>query len=121
MKSLLAAVLLSAGLLSFSGELTGDWKITGEVQGTPVDDACTLVQTDAKLSGSCILGGKQYETTGSVDGKKVIFKHGGEYNGDPLTLTYSGALADDGRITGSIMVDPMNVDGSFSAKKAVAK
>ena len=121
MKSILTAVLLSAGLFSMSGELTGDWTITGEVQGTPINDACTLVHTDAKLAGTCMLGGKQYETTGSVDGKKVIFKHGGEYNGDPLTLTYSGAVADDGSIAGSIMVDPMNVDGSFSAKKAVAK
>ena len=121
MKSILTAVLLSAGLFSMSGELTGDWTITGEVQGTPIDDACTLVHTDAKLTGTCMLGGKQYETTGSVDGKKVTFKHGGEYNGDPLTLTYTGAVAEDGSIAGSIMVDPMNVDGSFSAKKAVAK
>lgn len=121
MKSILTAVLLSAGLFSMSGELSGDWTITGEVQGTPIDDACTLVHTDAKLTGTCMLGGKQYETTGSVDGKKVIFKHGGEYNGDPLTLTYSGAVADDGSIAGSIMVDPMNVDGSFSAKKSAKK
>lgn len=121
MKSLLTVALLSAGLLSMSGELTGEWKITGEVQGTPIDDACTLVHTDAKLTGTCMLGGKQYETTGSVDGNKVTIKHGGEYNGDPLTLTYSGALADDGSIAGSIMVYPMNVDGSFSAKKSAKK
>jgi hypothetical protein len=121
MKSLLTAVLLSAGLVSMSGELTGDWKITGQVQGTPINDACTLVHTDTKVTGACMLGGKQYETTGTVDGKKVTLKHGGEYNGDPLTLTYSGVLADDGSIAGSIMVDPLNVDGSFSAKKAVAK
>ena len=121
MNSFLTAVLLSAGLLSMQGELTGNWKITGDVQGNPINDACALVQTDAKLSGSCMMGGKQYDATGTVDGKKVTFKHGGDYNGDPLTLTYSGALTDDGSIAGSIVIDPMNVDGSFSAKKAVAK
>jgi hypothetical protein len=120
MKSLFAVGLLSVGLLSMNGELTGSWKITGEVQGVPIDDACALVHADAKLTGSCMMGGKQYETIGSVDGKKVTLKHGGEYNGDPLTLTFTGVLADDGSIAGSIMVDPLNVDGSFSAKKAVA-
>jgi len=120
MKGILAAFLLSAGLLFMSGELTGDWKITGDVMGTPIDDTCKLVHTDAKLTGTCMMGGKQYDTTGGIEGKKVTFKHGGEYNGEALTLTYSGALADDGSITGSIAVDPMGVDGIFSAKKAVA-
>ncbi len=120
MKGMFAAVLLSGGLLLMQGELTGDWKFTGDVMGTPLDDACKLVHTDAKLAGTCMLSGKQYDTSGSVDGKKVSIKHGGEYNGEALTITYTGNLADDGSITGSIAIDPMGVDGSFSAKKAVA-
>jgi len=120
MKSLIFAMLLSAELLAMDSDVTGDWTIAGEVQGVGVDEVCTFVQTDAKLAGSCELTGKKYDTTGSVDGKKVVFKHGGEYNGDPLTLTYTGVMADDGSLSGSIYVDPMAVDGSFSAKKKVA-
>ena len=119
MKSLILAFLLSATLLSMDPDVSGDWAITGDVQGVGIDDACTLVQTDAKLAGSCTLVGKKYETTGSIDGKKIILKHAGEYNGDPLTLTYTGTLADDGGFSGSIYVDPLAVDGSFSAKKKV--
>jgi len=121
MKSLLLAVLLSAGILAPQADLTGDWTITGDVQGYPINEACTLVHKDAALSGSCATQGKKFATTGTVDGKKVIFKHGGEYQGDPLVLTYTGILADDGSFSGSIYVDPMAVDGSFAAKKSVAK
>jgi len=117
MKTLLTAILLSAGLLSTHGDVSGDWTIVGDVQGVPINDVCTLVQTDGKLAGSCTLQDKKYETTGSVDDRKVVIKHGGEYNGDPLTLTYTGVMADDGSFSGSIYVDPMAVDGSFSAKK----
>jgi len=120
MKSFLLAVLLSAGLLAPSNDVSGDWTITGDVQGVGVTDLCTLIQTDAKLSGSCSMSGKKYDTTGSVDGKKITFKHGGEYQGDPLTLTYIGIIADDGSFSGAIGVDPMGVDGTFAAKKAVA-
>ena len=119
MKSLLLAILVSATLLSLDPDVSGDWTITGDVQGVGIDEACTLVQTDAKLAGTCTLTGKKYDTTGSVDGKKVILKHGGEYNGDALTLTYTGVIGDDGGFSGAIYVDPLAVDGSFSAKKKV--
>jgi hypothetical protein len=121
MKTLLLAALLSAGLLAPQTDVTGDWSIIGDVQGVPVNESCTLVQTDGKLAGSCGLMGKKYDTTGTVEDKKVIFKHGGEYQGDALTLTYTGVIGDDGSFSGSIYVDPLAVDGSFAAKKAVAK
>ena len=121
MKRLLLAVLLSAGLLAPQPDLSGDWKITGDVQGYPIDEACTLVHKDGALAGSCLTQGKKFDTTGTVDGKKVVFKHGGEYQGDPLTLTFTGVVADDGTFSGSIYVDPLAVDGTFAAKKAEAK
>ena len=120
MKSLILAAILSAGILAPQANLTGAWTITGDVQGYPLQEDCTLVHTDAKLSGSCVSHGKTYDTTGTVDGTRVVFKHGGEYQGDPLTLTFTGILADAGTFNGSIFVDPMAVDGTFSAKKAVA-
>lgn len=120
MKSLVLAALLSAGLLSMSSDVSGDWVLTGDVQGVAVSDVCTLIQTDAKLAGSCSTAGKKYDATGSVDDKKITIKHAGEYQGDPLTLTYSGVIGDDGGFKGVIMVDPMGVDGTFTAKKAVA-
>jgi hypothetical protein len=121
MKSLLLAVLLSAGLLAPHADLSGDWRITGDVQGYPIDEACTLAHKDATLSGTCAAQGKNFPTTGTVDGNKVVFKHGGEYQGDPLTLTFTGVVADDGTFSGTIYVDPMAVDGTFAAKKQVAK
>ena len=120
MKSLLLAAVLSAGLLSTSADVSGDWVLTGDVQGVGVSDVCTLVQTDAKLAGSCSMAGKKYDTTGTIDDKKVTIKHAGDYQGQALTLTYTGVIADDGGFSGAIYVDPMGVDGTFTAKKAVA-
>jgi hypothetical protein len=120
MKGLLFAGLLSAGLLSASGDVSGDWTIVGDVQGVGVSDACTLTQTDAKLAGTCTMAGKKYDTTGTVDEKKIVLKHAGEYNAEPLTLTYTGVIGEDGNFSGVILVDPMGVDGTFTAKKAVA-
>ena len=117
---ILFAVVVSAGLLWLQDDITGDWTIAGDVQGVAVDEVCSLVQTDSKLTGSCGLIGKKYDTAGSVDCKRVTFKHGGEYNGDPLTLPYMGVLGDDGGLSGSIDVQPMDVGGTFNAKKAAA-
>jgi hypothetical protein len=121
MKILLPFLLLFATTLTSDDIATGEWTITGEVEGVSVNEVCALAQTDAKVTGSCAGMGKKWDTTGAVEGKKVTFSHAGEYNGDPLTLTYTGILGDDGTLKGSIDVDPMNVSGVFSAKKSVAK
>jgi hypothetical protein len=121
MTRLLPAILLSAALLSAQDVASGDWTVAGEVEGVAVNEICSLVQTDAALAGSCEGMGKKWDTTGTVAGKKITFKHGGEYNGDALTLTYTGIVQDDGSLKGSIDVSPMDVGGYFTAKKAAAK
>ncbi len=121
MKSLLLAVLVSAGLLSTTTDVSGDWTIAGDVQGVAINENCTFTQTDTKLAGTCTNTGKQFDTTGTVEDKKVTFKHAGQYQGDPLTLTFTGVVRDDGSLSGAIYVDPLAVDGNFAAKKATAK
>ena len=120
MKSLLLAAAVSAGLLSATANVTGDWAISGDVQGYPISETCTFTQTDAKLAGTCTNAGKSYATTGTIEDNKVVYKHGGEYQGDALTLTYTGTIGDDGNYSGAIYVDPLAVNGSFAAKKAAA-
>jgi hypothetical protein len=105
-----------------SADVTGTWVITGDVQGVAVSETCTLTQgADTKLAGSCDVDGMgKYDATGSVTDKTVIITHGGTYEGQPLTLTYTGKINSDGGFTGTIDVDPMAVSGSFSAKKKAA-
>jgi len=100
---------------------TGNWTITGDIQGYPLNEACVLTVQENRITGSCKGESKSHEVTGTVDGEKATFSHGGEYNGDPLTLTYSGTMSPDGSLSGTVNVDPMSVSGTFTARKAEAK
>jgi hypothetical protein len=122
MTRIVSMLLLSAATLSMAPALPGTWTITGDVQGYPINDVCVFTQADDKLSGSCTMEGKTLDATAiSTDGGKLVWAHGGEYEGQPLTLTYTGAFTEKGDITGTIYVTPLAVDGTFSAKKGDAK
>jgi hypothetical protein len=130
MKRFLPLLILSASTLSATSAhaapvpVPGAWTITGDVQGYPISEACTFTQDaqdKTKITGSCINNGKTYDTTVKLDGEKVIFIHAGEYEGQALTLTYTATYNDKGELVGTIFVDPLGYDGTFSAKKADAK
>ncbi|MGA2849343.1 MAG: carboxylesterase family protein [Terracidiphilus sp.] len=96
---------------------TGVWTISGDIMGYPIKETCNLNAQGNSLTGTCQGEGKAYDVTGSIDGAKIVFKHGGEYQGTALTSTFKAALSDDGVLNGSVDVDPMNVSGTFTAKK----
>jgi hypothetical protein len=58
--------------------------------------------------------------TGEVKEGKVTFSHGGEYEGQALTITYSGTLASPAALKGTIDVQPFAASGTFSAAPAAA-
>ena len=98
--------------------IPGSWTITGDVQGYPVNEVCTFTQDKDKITGSCKDSeGKAYDTTVTVSDKKVVFSHAGEYEGQALTVTFTGIYNDKGELAGSIDVQPLNYDGTFTAKK----
>lgn len=110
------------GAAMSSGTTSGMWKVNGDIQGTPVNMTCTLAEAGGKLSGTC-LGASPEDTvpqklTGDVTAKGVSWKFDTVYQGSPITLTWSGALSPDGaKMSGSMAVTPMGVDGTFTAAK----
>ncbi|AFL87129.1 hypothetical protein Terro_0797 [Terriglobus roseus DSM 18391] len=116
------AVLIAAPLAARAASpanAAGIWSTTGEVSGVSVVETCTFTQdADAKIAGSCLVDGKAYPTTGTVKEETVTWQHGGNYQGTDFIITYTGKLGTDGAITGTMGVDPFNVDGSFTSKKA---
>jgi len=64
-------------------------------------------------TGSCKSDTGEVKLTGTVDGKKVTMKFDTEYNGSPLTVTYTGTLDDSGNVQGDADVEPMGVTGDF--------
>jgi hypothetical protein len=123
MKRFLPLLVLSASsLLAQKPVVPGSWTITGDVQGYPIKETCTFTQGKDKITGTCTVSdGKTYDTTVTVTDQKVTLVHASEYEGQALTLTYTGVYNDKGELSGAIAVQPLGYDGTFTAKKAEAK
>ncbi len=124
MKLLVITLLLSAlPALAADNSVTGTWKVSGSVAGYAVERLCTFKQDGNKLTGSCQISDstasdeKPTPFTGDVKDKTVTWKYDVDYNGSTLTATYTGAWDGDSTMTGAIDVQPMNAQGTFTAKK----
>ena len=97
--------------------VAGTWTVTGDVQGFPVNLSCVLVQTDAALTGTCVdVNGKTQQIAGTVKGQTAAWAFNSNYEGTPITVTLTGVVdATGARMAGTIGVDPLGADGTFSA------
>jgi len=122
MKNVLSAfaLLLGSSIVAVAApNLTGQWSVHNSIAGNESDQQCTFVQSDTKLTGACKSEeGKDLPVTGTLEGNKITWRYDSEYNGSPLTLTYTATLDDSGRIAGSVEVDPFGVTGDFTATPA---
>jgi hypothetical protein len=99
--------------------VTGTWQIKGDVMGSPLNTLCTLKQTDAAVTGTCAIeGADAREVKGEVKDGKVTFQHGGEYEGQALTVVYSGTIVSATELKGTITINPFDVGGEFVATPA---
>jgi hypothetical protein len=122
MKSILVFALAIPTLLSpmtvfaaGTSGLAGKWSIHSSIAGNESDMECTFAQTDNKLSGTCKSGEKDLQITGSLDGKKATWKYDSDYNGTPLTVTYTATFDNSDKFSGSVDVQPFGVTGDFTA------
>lgn len=122
MKKLLAlSTLLFAASAIAAGapNLTGNWTLHNSIAGNESDQPCKFVLSENKLSGSCkSQDDKDVAVTGTLDGNKLTFKYDSDYNGTPLTLSYTATLDDTGKIAGTVEVQPFGVSGDFTATPA---
>jgi hypothetical protein len=113
---LLTLALLSVLNAPAADSISGTWQIKGDVVGNPLNEVCTIEQEGTTLSGSCAMeDGRTYELAGEVKEGTVTFRHGGEYEGETLTITYSGTLASPTQLSGTVDVQPYGVQGQFTA------
>ena len=118
MRTLSLLLLLAAPALA--APIAGTWKISGDVQGHPINETCSLAGEDTALTGNCV-GEKTYPTTATRKGDLVTLTHAGEYQGQALTVTFTGKLQTDGSLAGTIDVQPLNYDGTFTAARDTPK
>jgi hypothetical protein len=101
--------------------VSGTWLIKGDVAGNPLESTCTIVVAEAKISGSCKNAeGKENAIVGEVKDGKVVFEHGGDYNGQELKIIYTATLPSAKEMKGTIEVKPFDVSGEFSATPVAA-
>jgi|WetSurMetagenome_2_1015567.scaffolds.fasta_scaffold655542_1 hypothetical protein len=118
-RAILAVGLLVAGCVALAAQqatVTGKWQIQTVVMGNESTSSCTFEQKDNVLTGTCERPGGQAgaKITGKVDGAKVTLSLAAEYEGNALTVDYTGTLK-DGVIKGTVLVSPFGVDGEFTA------
>lgn len=111
----LSAVALAA-VTALAADVSGTWKVEGEVYATPVKFSSALKQQGAELSGTATFeDGKAVPVTGSVKDKAVSFEFDTEHEGTAYHLVFTGTLGDDGAVKGTIAV--AGVEGTFTATK----
>jgi hypothetical protein len=117
---LLAILLVFSTLPAWAAEqtLTGTWKIEGSVANYEVHRVCTFKQDGRVLTGACHEADeKPIPFTGELKDKTVTWKYDVDFNGSALTATYTADWDGDSAMTGAIDVQPVNAQGTFTAKK----
>ena len=119
---LLTIALAAAIQLAPADTLSGRWHLTGDVGGYPLDQICTFETSGSTLMGRCVAaaGGdaEGIVISGELKEGTVTFQHGGEYEGQPLTVIYTGKLETPTQLRGTVLVQPFDATGSFSAVPA---
>jgi hypothetical protein len=118
---LMLSLVSALGAAPATDSIPGKWAITGDVAGNSVKTVCTLIRTGSALTGNCTNAeGAPYVLTGTVKEKSIEFQYDIDYQGQPLTVVYTGMLPSSTEMKGTIDVKPMSVSGTFSAVPAPA-
>ncbi len=108
--SLVAGTLLLAGSVVRAADADGNWIWTnpGRNGGAPRESVLSLKADGSQLSGKLSTPGRDGKptdtpiTNGKVDGNNFSFDIVRQFNGNSITISYSGTVA-DGQITGKIV------------------
>lgn len=117
MKIVVMTAAAVVALVAAANSVTGKWDVQTEVMGNPGAAVCALKQEDDKISGTCTMGGADQPVTGQVADGKITFKHAAEYEGNALTITYTGKIESETALSGDVMVNPFGVSGTFKATR----
>lgn len=111
------ATIPTLALAQQAPAITGAWDLAANIAGMPIAMKCALTQKDAVISGTCTSDQGTQTITGKVQGKDLVWQFDAAYEGQTLTVVYSGAFETADKIVGSVDVQPMNVGGDFTATR----
>lgn len=96
MKLRLALLACAVAVLAYAADVTGKW--TYEMQGRngPMTGTINLKADGAALTGTVSgRGGDTEIANGKVDGSTITFSVVREFNGNKMTMKYTGTVAGD--------------------------
>jgi hypothetical protein len=109
--------LLALPLVAADPSLNGIWQLSLNVNGNTYAMQCTFQQDGEKLAGTCKSEEGENPLSGQIQGQKITWQHQTPYNGETLTLTYSGTVSSPTEIKGTLDVQPYAVTGDFTGQK----
>ncbi|HEY3441669.1 MAG TPA: hypothetical protein VGK29_12980 [Paludibaculum sp.] len=106
-------VLLAAPLFA---DVTGKWNGEVDVAGNHATPVFTFKQDGDKITGTYkgMLG--EAPVTGTVEGKKVTWTLKANFDGNAVTIIYTGTMESDQLIKGTVDFAGQ-ADGTFTLKK----
>ncbi len=119
-RMVLAGLLMGSSVVAaHAAVVDGTWKITGSVADNAVASTCVIAEKTGVLTGTCTgTDAKVVPITGGTykDGT-LTWSYTTTYNGGDIVLTYTAKMDKDGKLAGTIYVDPYAASGDFTATK----
>jgi hypothetical protein len=114
----LAILGLMLAMAALAEGVAGKWKISSSGGGNSSESSCEFTMKGTEIGGTCTTSrGKVVPVKGMVKGEEVNWVIQSEYDGGPLTISYKGKLVSAKKITGTLRVDEVGVDGEFEATR----
>jgi hypothetical protein len=111
--------LIFAGVSSAQKTVAGEWDAQFNTPGGPQPLKLILKVDGEKLTGTAKRSRGDVALTGTVKGEDITFSYTIDYNGNPVTLTFTGKVKGDA-MSGTVSFNDSNSD-DWSAKRAAAK
>jgi hypothetical protein len=117
---LLPALVTSGAPAAAPASVAGTWNLATNVAGNTGTPSCTFKQEAEKVTGTCTSGTNStpLEAAGEVTDTKITFRYVIDWEGQALTLIFSGTLDSPTEMKGTLDVQPVGVTGDFTGKKA---
>ena len=109
MKKLLIAAMTAALIgpgVAAAGDVSGDWKVALDANGTAINVKCHLDQKGGALTGSCgpadVQGVDPAPLIGTVDGATAKWAYDVKFNDMPMHIAYTATVKSDTAMEGTV-------------------
>ena len=116
--AILLSLIFAAGA-SAQKSVAGEWNATFNTPGGPQPLGLVFKVDGEELTGTAKRSRGDVALTGTIKGDDIMFSYTIDYNGNPVTLTFTGKVKGD-EMGGTVSFNE-NASDEWSAKRASSK